>query len=487
MISHSRLQLLGEPGRPTPPPAGGDMLGKVWRRRWPMLGVLLGCLAMGGVYALFAPRYYRVEARLLIQQQNTSADPGRETPITPELLATQAEVVRSTAVIERVARALNLTPAVDRPWTGPAGEILKATTVTPVAGANVLVVTYDGPDESTAIQTGRLILAKYEEYLKEKAVGAQVQVLRAVSQQELELRRELDRLGQLYAELRKTNPMPGESPNAVHLERQRLNQLADALTNAQLRRTDLESRQQSAAQSDNPMNILSQSGSPGRGRGSVAGASTAPGLTAEFTMIQDQLMKNQTQEQQLLRQYLPEHPDVAAVRRSTELLRKQLDDLNTRARRLIDDELVAAKAQVTQLESLYRAEYEKAKALDTYQVRERKLMADMGRVERLYEAVVGKVENAKQADQSAGSGQPRLAVSVLKQPDTAVATMFPPLALLMTLCGLLGLAGGLGLVVLLDRASPAPQSRELVPGRSGVVGEANGEGAPAVVVTILDR
>jgi uncharacterized protein involved in exopolysaccharide biosynthesis len=456
------------------------MLEQVWRRRWAFLSVLLGCLAVGGLYAGLAPRQYRVEARLLVQRQGLPNDPVRDSQPATELLATQAEVVRSTAVMQRVAQALGMTPSVERPWSGPVGALVRATRVTPVVGANVLVVNYDGPDEEMAVHTGRMIVAKYEEYLKDSEQGAQGQVLRLVAQKEAKLRGELDQLSAKYAALRKTSPLPGDSPASVSTQRQRLNQLADALTNAQLTRIDLESRVHSAAGSANPVAVASLGG---RGRGVALRSSESSSLNTEFALIQDQLIKNQTQEQQLLRQFLPDHPDVIAVRRSNELLHKQLDDLNSRARRLLEDELVAAKAQEQQLQTLYHAEDERAKAIDAYQVRERQMLEEIARVQRLYDAVVGKVERARLADQSAGVGYLQVSVTVLKQPDVAVPTIFPPLPLLLALCTLLGIGGGLALVVLRERASPAP-SAQLVPAR---VAEGNGDGAPSVVVTILDR
>ena len=110
------------PTRPSPPPfepmaALNPRI--LWQRRQVLFFFVAVSLAAGVLYLAFAPRSYQVTARLLVESRGEVLTTGREEPRERDFLPTQAEIIRSPAVIQtalnRVDRAnlrgLGLSPS----------------------------------------------------------------------------------------------------------------------------------------------------------------------------------------------------------------------------------------------------------------------------------------------------------------------------------------------------------------------------------------
>jgi len=95
------------------PPIIGNLISVARRRRWVIIGSIVGCLALGLVATLFMTPKYQASAMLEIQRENTSmvsvgTDRDRSQAVDQEFYQTQYGLLKSQNLAERVALTLRL-------------------------------------------------------------------------------------------------------------------------------------------------------------------------------------------------------------------------------------------------------------------------------------------------------------------------------------------------------------------------------------------
>ena len=91
--------------------ADGDVLGLLWRCRWPVLIGLLSGLALGGAYLLLAPKKYAASASLLLDPRlgHTMSEAGGLNPVGDALAVdSQVKLLTAQTVLARLAKSENL-------------------------------------------------------------------------------------------------------------------------------------------------------------------------------------------------------------------------------------------------------------------------------------------------------------------------------------------------------------------------------------------
>jgi len=167
---------------------------------------VLFSLALGAFYLLHVAPLYHIQARVLVQRQGLPLSQERPTKDNVEFLATQAEIIRSPAIIEQAVRSLDFSPY-KQPELDPTVEILKSLMVQPVLGTNVLSVDF----------------------------------------------LDLSELERQYRSLRKKSPLMGQGKDAISIQRALLTQLGEKLTDARNRRIELENRLQTLGDASQPV------------------------------------------------------------------------------------------------------------------------------------------------------------------------------------------------------------------------------------------
>lgn len=124
--------------------------------------------------------------------------------------------------------------------------------------------------------------------------------------------------------------------------------------------------------------------------------------------------------------------------------------------------LAQAKDQEQQWEEEYRRESQRARATDDDVIREQQVLASIQRLQAMYDSVVTQVRQLKLADQALATGRLRVAVSILEAPTSSPPQLFPPPLILLPGCALLGLAAGVGFVVLREQIAARVQSLQQV-------------------------
>jgi len=134
-----------------------------------VVGVFLLIFLMSAVSAVLRPRTWRANTKVMVKLGETAQLAPSETPsksiylpLTPEVVKTEAEIVKSATVIEEAVRRVGVQP---EPGTSM-GEMIagmqRALTVTPAPGSNVLQISYLGRSPE---RSARMVNAITDVYL----------------------------------------------------------------------------------------------------------------------------------------------------------------------------------------------------------------------------------------------------------------------------------------------------------------------------------
>jgi polysaccharide biosynthesis transport protein len=450
----------------------------VWQRRWYVLAATLLAVALGALFLAVAPPRYEIQARLLVEQQGmpleqVSADPRGN----KEFLATQAEVIRSPAVVQRAVEKHGLTVST-APNVDPATAILEELLVAPVLGTNVLSVQYASINPDQAQQTVSAIIDSYRGYLREHEADSQLEAIRLLTRSEKELRDDLARREQEYLKLREQSPLlGGQGRDAVVVQLGQLTHLGETIQTIVSRRLELTNLLEAMQEANEvaetgPANDLQlvalRSDSSQESRGvPVTSANLRPeGLIPRFTQdralprdlvtIQDELSRARSQLQQLSSQYGPRHPAVQTAKAQALAWRDRLNEYLKSAPGTLKQELTALSRQERQLQDLYEAELTKAKSVDSYLIREQQALDGITRVQTMHSSLLAQLQQWQLTEHALADGRSRVTFRVLEEPVAPDKPSWPAPKLVLAVSVILGLGSGLGLALFLG-PKPAPQ------------------------------
>jgi uncharacterized protein involved in exopolysaccharide biosynthesis len=280
----------------------------VWRRKGALAASVLAMTAIGAVYLWKAQAIYQVEARLLIERQEqlpgAATAAGRETEQDKNFLATQAEILRSPAVVTRAVKQFRLRAPSDLP-VDPVAAITASLDVSPVLGTNVLRISYRSPDAAEAARTVESLVGTYQQYALERERAAHSDAVRLLTQTEEELRGELESLEQAYRDGRQEQPVVTTLGPVEAVA-------ADGVSLISL--TSRAVGEGHAASDVKPLPEVPEADPSGRWNAAA---------------IQEELARAEVRYMELSRSYGPRHPNVQAVQQQVDiwkrLLRERLD------------------------------------------------------------------------------------------------------------------------------------------------------------------
>ena len=478
-----------------------DPVQVIWRRKWWLAGCLLISLALGAAYLTRVEPSYRVQSRVLVQQHGLPLDQKRPSATSEEFLATQAEIIRSPAVVGRAAESLEMTPRGDPP-IDPTTWILESLSVIPVTGTYVLSISFVGPDAEQATRTVEAIIVAYREYLLGSDHDTHLEALRTLTQNEKDLREELQVYGLQYQQLRKDSPLMGHGRDAAAVQRSLLTDLGERLTEVRSNRIALENRVHTLAQATGPVLVSLISERP-----PVVDAASAPSWRGTFPadsqaaddpfdallsqsnvgfedsqrspirlggqgdewgvldtrLIEQELFRAQADQRALAQDYGHKHPEVRRVRERIAAWQDRFQERLDAAPLIMRQKLTAIRLQEQQLDTLYQEEFAQAKTVDSFLIKEQQSLDGIHRLQSIHDSVLTQLTQFQMADQARSKGLSAVKVGTLEAPDTAERLLFPPPSLLMAVCGVIGLIGGFGLVTLLERIDPKVQRPGTIP------------------------
>jgi succinoglycan biosynthesis transport protein ExoP len=134
-----------------------------------VVGVFLLIFLMSAVSAVLRPRTWRANTKVMVKLGETAQLAPSETPsksiylpLTPEVVKTEAEIVKSSSVIEEAVKRVGIKPEPGTSMNEMVAGMQRALTVTPAPGSNVLQISYLGRSPE---RSARMVNAITDVYL----------------------------------------------------------------------------------------------------------------------------------------------------------------------------------------------------------------------------------------------------------------------------------------------------------------------------------
>jgi polysaccharide biosynthesis transport protein len=291
----------------------------VLRRRWlPAAGVLGGVVALASAFALMQRPVYQAEGKLLIKSSSASELTGLGETLgqlkalgeqnTP--LDTQAEIIRSTPIVQETIRSLGLDDGNGKPME--ADVLAKSLKVKGVTGTDVLLISYESEDRAEAARVVNkvieLFLKNNVQYNRAEAISARKFIEEQLPKTE-EAVRQADSAVRRFKEENKLISLEEEAGQAVKL----IGDLEGQITQTQSLLADANARSQQ---------LQNRLGLDARQAVTFASLSQAPAVQEVFSQLQQaqsQLAVQQTR-------YRAGHPTVTALQRQVTSLNALLKE-----------------------------------------------------------------------------------------------------------------------------------------------------------------
>ena len=460
----------------------------LWQRRWHLVASTVFFVAVGGIYIWKADPMHRVSARVLVEKQGVSLDQRPGLDRDKDFLPTQAEIIRSPAVIRRVVETLALPEDTSDEATAIV-SILQRLSVDPLIGTNVLSVRFLDEQPERGVVTVDAILAAYREYLQDNERQAHRETLDLLTRREQELRDDLKSLHARYQQLHQESPLVGQGRDAAEVQKALLADLGKTLTATRSRRLELENHAQAliadeshAVTVDRPEGIwlthatpvaLPSPKTPTAASETKDTATTAAlplndgwkrtldvlaGMSKEGwigvedpTPLLQAYLEARARETELNTLYGPRHPQIRAIRPQLAELELRLQEVIETAPATLERQRQAILSQERALVDMYEQEYEQAKTADHYALEELQIQEELANVQTLHEAILAEIKQWQLVDQAAAEGRLGVLVRVLEEPAVTQQPLSASPSLVLGLCGVFGLLGGVFLVAATER------------------------------------
>jgi uncharacterized protein involved in exopolysaccharide biosynthesis len=468
--------------------SASELFDLVWRRKRIVASCVVASTLLGAVYLHYAVPTYAVRARVLVQPERWPLNNRADSRPDKEFLATQAEIISSRAVIERV---LPLATSHSELAVGPDPllAVLEKLAVEPVTGTNVLSLSYNCQVPTEGIATVESILDSYRQFLQQLNDDSRLESLHLLTRSEEKLRTELEAREAAYLELRKDSPFVGRDRDATTFQRTILENLAEAVSEARQHRIDLENRAELLAQAQSStldarltqanhavMKVATRdpdgdvsvglrgltpvvpviarteldSGVALRAHTTALKpelvASVGLAATPEFEFVSRELLAAEMLERELVHHCGPKHPDLRAARERVATWKQRLQTLTEQAPAALQHELVVAKSRENQLLQLYDQELQNAKANDDFLVKESLELDGIERLKSIHNSIIAQMNDWQLVEPSEDGGMGAKVV-VLEAPSIGTGPIWPKKSLLLSLCAAMGTLVGLAIVV----------------------------------------
>ena len=472
----------------------GDIFDRARRWKWQLLGCLSLSLAVGVVHLMRADTFYHVTARLLVEQRESPLEQGRRSRKDEEFLATQAEIIRSPAVVRRAVLALQDSQPVALEQEGnPAVSVLESLSVTPVVGTSVLSIGLLAPNERDGVRTVEAIIDSYREYLQESARNSHVEALRIFTQSERELRTDLESAQQEYQSLREASPLMDQGRE---VQQRLLAELGQALAEARSRRVEFQNRMgtfletqslelasrdaDQAAATTSPVGFrraqtfaLVATNHHAALAGRAKGEEVLNALTqvvsflpkgggqdqfSDLALMVEELFRARVREGELSQRLGPKHNEMKAIRAQIAAWEQRLGGAVDAAPAMLQKQLGVLQRHEEQLETLCTEEFEKVKSVDLHLLKEQQSLDGIQRVQSLHDSIQHQLRAWQMNDQALANGQSSVNLTVLQSPGLSDDPIRPPSSALLAVFALVGLVGGLGAITVLERIDPRVRS-----------------------------
>ncbi len=415
----------------------------LWRGRWLVAAGVVLMLVIGFVYLLHATPLFESTSRIYVEQSGPRIIENMQGFMTQSTnyLYTQAELLSSTPIIARVAEQ----PEIRRMATfanvdNPVAFIRRNLDVSVGRQDDIISVSLESPYPSEAAQIVNAIIDSYMSYHGERQRGTSLEILKVLQTQKERTESDLQTTRQTLLDYQREHPSLTFETRQGNIILERLARLSEALTAAELSTVEARSAYESIKQNmADPARLRSYlTAQRTRTAGMSRTDSEAARVTAQILELSIQI-ENLQNTQQLT----DDHPSIAGLKRRTEILRSELDTMDTQFAEAIlaiaRQDYLAAQENETQIRDYFEKQRDEALTLSEISTQYAILNSDIGRLERLSDILDDRIKEISVADDVGV-----LNINILEVARPADIPSKPQRARIMAMALMLGLMLGSG-------------------------------------------
>ena len=428
-----------------------DIIRIVWRRKWLILGLVVGATGITAYITEKTPKVYRSEAKILLRWETpdvivlTPNSRYTTRPARNEQLNSEVELIRSFEVAEKTFRLASeryedeLTPMDSIQIL----RIKKAVQARAMKNASIILISFEDQNPVRAAKMVNLIIQAYKAYRNE--LYARIDDFDFLREQIEANRKKLDALRRQLDAYRS-----GEEVVSIEAQKTRLtSQLTKIETDLfEVQRKRL--RQETLLQEFKKLNLAD--GDPG-------GLPTSTG-TADWSaarMLYNQLVQLYMRRARLLEKYTEEYDEVKAINEEIVSIRTMLEKELRRIYELEESALQAMRTEERILASKARSLREQIKKLPTVEYELNSLARDIQEYEKIHTMLLQRKEEKRM---NAAKSLDELTIKILNPAMVPSKPVRPNVQANIGLAFVLSLLTGLGLAFLLEYSTQTIQQPE---------------------------
>jgi capsular exopolysaccharide synthesis family protein len=455
----------------SPPPAQQEsawaFLAFAWRRKLLVVFGIVVALGLGYLHFLRQTPRYQSSAQILVVKQQASL-PIQGVNVDTGYSAIHETLLRSPVIVSQAIEKHDLAslPSLRGP-SSPVGTIIGGLGVSGSGSptGDVIRFTYQSESRDDCPKVLEAIIEAYQDFLGDTYQSASQETADLISQAKDELNRQISTTEEEYRKFRYESPLLFDGTSALNIHESRLASIEAVRSSAVLENSKLQ------AQIDHIEAALKRGGnrealnlmvgnvqrSEVLGGGALGGGALGSGASVE-----DHIFPLLIEEQMLLENFGTDHPKIKAVRKRIELTREHL--LGTRPGApgeetpkdfyeiyldSIREQILMNEQTKAEMTELFEKEREQARDLSTFQVTDSTYKAKIERQERLFDAVVKRLEEIDLVSEMSQGN--RTKTEVIYPPGIG-SQVAPDMKQILISAGLLGLVAGLALAFVVDSA-----------------------------------
>jgi capsular exopolysaccharide synthesis family protein len=419
----------------------------LWRRRWAMVGCAIAAVCVALVYLNKAIPVYASSSQLYVQPQNPrviAESVGGQAGNSGNYLLTQCELIRSSAIL---SAAVELPPlAYLKTLSGASNPVavLRQALEVQAGKTDVLTVTATSTSAEDAAVIANAVVEAYIDYQAKRQRSTAAEVLKILQKEKEKNETALTAISRKMLEFKRANGTLSFDTDKGNVVMQRLAQLSDTLTAAQIDALNKKVAVDAVeAMGDDPAKLKQLVETKG-----MRGGGTANPF-AESAEIAGQMRLAERRAAQLRGQYGPANRGVAAAEEEARSLKDQLAESEKAAvasyKAAVRQDLADAMTKERELRAAFDSQKAEALALNTNAAEYGQMQADARRAERMLDILDSRI---KEINVNEDTGALNISVMEPARPDYFPVSPNRTRALGMALA--LGLLAGLGAAQVLE-------------------------------------
>jgi capsular exopolysaccharide synthesis family protein len=458
VLANSQLQMKTyQPDRPLPrhfpPPLTKSWVTILWRQRWIVLVTTLLAIAVGWVILLKLKPIYSSSSRVLVERDRKViiSDGITETAQSTNYLATQCELIKSSAILSTVAQLPEIRSLNSMNGRDPLAVLLGGTRAEVNPKDDLIGISFESQNPADASDVVNAIVEAYRAYYAaaEKSSSAE---LRRILEKELQDRQEdLNAKVKESLDFRQSNPELSYNGEKGNIIIETLAKLSDALTSARLDTLEVK-----AAYEGSKHGIIDPAA---MAKWSIGQATSSTANTEELQTLQSRLAV-------LKRTFGPKHSTVQALEAAIDDLQQRQSAIDGQAAqvyaRTVAQRLNALEQRENELSQEFAAQQAKALSLNTVATRFATIENDRTRLEKLCDLLDTKIRDLNV------NSEVNTRISVLEYARPGKVPVYPKPASVLLQSVFVGLLLGAGLAKLRDWTNHRITSADEVTGILGL-------------------